>query len=355
MAQLLIALALLAGNAFFVGAEFALISARRTQIEPRAAAGSRIARITLRAIERVSRMMACAQLGITLCSLGLGAVAEPLVAHWLEVPFAALGIPAWLLHPLALVLALAIVVYFHMVLGEMVPKNLALAGPDRAALALGPVLYGIVQMLKPAVIALNAIANGIVRLCRVEPQEEVSSTYTRDEVSALVAESHQEGLLDSVEHQLATRALSMPERTARSILLPLDRLVTVPEHATPEQIEAQAARTGFSRFPIARESGELLGYLHLKDALEDEHAKRHQPFPTGSLRPLPALSPTSPLHRALSHMRRHRAHLAQLVASDGTVLGVITLEDLLEELVGEIRDAAQRTTTATRRRNDGDG
>ncbi|MBA8823856.1 CBS domain containing-hemolysin-like protein [Saccharopolyspora lacisalsi] len=348
MIQLLIALGLLAGNAFFVGAEFALVSARRTQLEPRAEAGSQRARVTLRAMEQVSLMMACAQLGITLCSLGLGAVAEPLLAHWLEVPFAALGVPAGLLHPLAFILALAIVVYFHMVLGEMVPKNLALAGPDRVALALGPVLYGIVRLLKPAMLVLNATANGIVRLCRITPQDEVSSTYTRDEVAALVAESRQEGLLAPTEHQLITGALSLPERTVRSVLLPLEQLATVPEHTTAAEVEGSATRTGFSRFPIATDAGGLLGYLHLKDVLDDEHTQPHQPIPSARLRPLPTFSATTPLHQALSHMRQHSAHLAQVVAEEGTVLGVITLEDVLEELVGDIRDATQRTITDTR-------
>jgi len=146
-----VAVALLAGNAFFVGAEFALIAARRTQIEPRAAEGSRAARLTLRAMERVSLMMAGAQLGITMCSLGLGAIGEPAVAHVLEIPLGALGVSGALLHTIAFAIALAIVVFLHMVLGEMVPKNIAIAGPERSALVLGPALYGVVTVLKPLI------------------------------------------------------------------------------------------------------------------------------------------------------------------------------------------------------------
>ncbi|GAB3285908.1 hemolysin family protein [Parasphingorhabdus pacifica] len=348
MGGILIAILLLIGNAFFVGAEFALISARRTQIEPKAEAGSKIAQTTLRAMERVSLMMAGAQLGITLCSLGLGAVGEPAVAHLLEVPFAALGVPEALLHPIAFAVALVIVVFLHMVLGEMVPKNLALAGPDRAALILGPVLWGIVWVLKPAITALNWVTNSILRLFKVQPKDEVASTYTHEEVSALVAESRQEGLLDAHEHELLVGALSFPERTVSSVLIPADVLVTVPEGITPAQVEVRAAQTGFSRFPVTDGDGKPLGYLHLKDVLEDDQDNRTRPIAAKWLRTLATLRPTDPLHLALGQMRQRGAHLAQVVDADGARLGVVALEDVLEELVGEIRDAAQRTTARRR-------
>ena len=163
-----VAVVLLGANAFFVGAEFALISARRATIEPRAAAGSRRARTTLAAMENVSLMMAGAQLGITICSLGLGAIGEPAVAHLIEAPFASAGVPGALLHPIAFTIALAIVVFAHVVIGEMVPKNIALAGPDRAALLLAPPLAFIVRVLKPVIAVLNAVANLSLRAVKVQ-------------------------------------------------------------------------------------------------------------------------------------------------------------------------------------------
>lgn len=156
LTSLLILVVLLALNAFFVGAEFALVSARRSQIEPRAAGGSWSARATLRGMENVSLSMACCQLGITMCSLGIGAVGEPAVAHLLEVPFEAMGVPSAFVHPVALVIALIIVVYLHMVLGEMVPKNITLAGPDRAALILGPPLYLVTIVSRPVIWLMGA-------------------------------------------------------------------------------------------------------------------------------------------------------------------------------------------------------
>lgn len=337
-----LAVALLIGNAFFVGAEFALVSARRTQIEPRVAEGSRAARMTLRAIERVSLMMAGAQLGITVCSLGLGAVGEPAVAHLLERPFAALGVPEGLLHPVAFGLALMVVVFLHMVLGEMVPKNIALAGPERAALLLGPPLYAIVTVLRPVIWLLNQVANLVLRALRVQPQEEVSSTFTRDQVGGLIGESHREGLLDEREHELLTGALRFDEQRVADVAIPAADLATVPATVTPAELEELCARTGFSRFPVTRDGGELIGYVHLKDLLRISAGERDAPLDPSWVRPLSQLSTEQGLRDVLAVMQRDGAHLAA-VRDPGTdrLVGVVALEDVLEELVGEVRDAAQ--------------
>jgi CBS domain containing-hemolysin-like protein len=342
---------LLALNAFFVGAEFSLVAARRTAIEPRAAAGSRRAAVTLRAMEHVSLMMAGAQLGITICSLGLGYLGEPAIAHLLEDPFHALGISDNLIHPVALVIALAVIGFLHVVLGEMVPKNIALAGPDRAALFLAPPMATIVRALRPAIVALNAMANGVLRLVGVEPKDEVTSAFTRDEVAGLVDESRREGLIDPEEGELLVGALKFEERDACSVLLPLDRLQTVPPTITPQELEAVAARAGYSRYPVC-EDGALIGYLHLKDVLEFEDVHRNRPIAREWIRPLIDVPAAARLRTVLATLQRSRAHLARVVGEGGTVLGVVALEDVLEELVGEIRDEAaltSRTPRAARR------
>ncbi len=341
LTALLIALALLIGNAFFVGAEFALISLRRSQIEPRAEAGSRPAKITLKAMENVSLMMAGAQLGITMCSLGLGAIGEPAVAHLLEVPLDAMNVPESLLHPIAFTVALGIVVFLHMVLGEMVPKNLALAGPTKSALLLSPILYAIVFILKPLIVTLNAIGNTILRLFKVEPKDEVASAFTREEVAALVAESKKEGLLKKSEHELLEGALSFPERSVRTVLIPTSRLEVLDIGITAADVEARAAQTGFSRFPVRDTEGELVGYLHLKDVLEEDPAKRIRKIAAKRIRPMPTLAADEPLDSALRLMQERGTHLARVHEPDGTFIGVVTLEDVLEELVGVIRDATQ--------------
>lgn len=340
---LIVAVLLLAGNAFFVGAEFALISARRTQIEPRALAGAKTATVTLLAMENVSLMMAGAQLGITMCSLGLGAVGEPAVAHLIEGPFAALGMPEAFLHPTAFAIALSIVVLLHMVLGEMVPKNLALAAPTRTALLLGPPIYAIVFVLKPLIRALNALSNAFVRLLRTEPRDEVASAFTREEVAALIAESRREGLLGPHEHQLLKGALSLPELTVRSVLIPIDKLVTVEQGASSADVELKAFQTGFSRFPVTGSKAELTGYLHIKDVLEIQQNKRLQPIDEKRIRPMPTLHADDLLDAALKKMQQRGTQMARVNDDAGTLLGVVAMEDVLEELVGSIRDAMQRT------------
>jgi len=342
-AALLLAVALLAGNAFFVGAEFALISARRTQIEPQALAGSRRARTTLRAMEQVSLMMAGAQLGITLCSLGLGAVGEPAVAALIEGPLESAGVPDGLLHPIALVIALSIVVYLHMVLGEMVPKNIAIAGPERSALLLGPPMYAVVRVLKPVIGLLNWSANAVLKLLQVEPKEEVSSTFTVQEVAGLVAESHREGLLDEDEHQLLLGALDFVEGTAARVVLPLAELVTVPRQTTVRELEDLCGRTGYSRFPVVdHEGGDVVAYVHVKDLLGTPAEVRDEVLPDKRLRPLATVLEGDSLREVLSQMQSRGAHLARVLdpQSQRTV-GVVALEDVVGELVGEVRELAQ--------------
>ncbi|MBS46080.1 MAG: hypothetical protein CMH83_23460 [Nocardioides sp.] len=342
---LLVAVVLLAFNAFFVGAEFALVSARRSQIEPHAQAGSRMARTTLRAMEDVSLMMAGAQLGITICSLGLGAVGEPALAHLIEPAFEAAGVPTALVHPVAFVLALAVVVSAHVVLGEMVPKNIAIAGPDRAALVLGPPMLGVVTFLRPLIVGLNAIANATLRMLRGEPKDEVTSAFTREEVAALVEESRGEGLLEAGEYDRLAGALGFTEKTVESVLLPPSELTTVVRGSSAADVEALCASTGFSRFPVVDTDGSWVGYLHIKDVLQPEEDRRHLPLDDRWVRPFAVVDRAAALHEALEVLQRRGAHLARVV-EDGTTVGLATLEDVIEELVGEIRDAAHHEENA---------
>lgn len=339
---LFVSLLLLLANAFFVGAEFALISARRSVVEPQAEEGNRLARATLGAMENVTLMMAGAQLGITVCTLGLGALAEPAIAHGLEAPFESLGLPEALVHPAALVIALGIVGSLHVVLGEMVPKNIALAAPDRSAKALALPLRVIVFVIYPATAVLNWLANLVLRVIRIEPRSEVASSFTRDEVSGLVEESRREGMLDAHESHLLAGALEFEERDASSVLLPMDIIETVPVTVTPAEVEEIAGRTGFSRFPVSRD-GQMIGYLHLKDALEFEDIHRNRPIAESWVRPLPTVRARDALRSVLETMQGSGAHLARVIGDDSRTLGVVALEDVLEELIGEVRDATQHS------------
>ncbi len=339
-AAIWLGLVLLLGNAFFVGAEFALVSARRTKVEPKAAAGSRVARTTLRAMEGLSQMIAACQFGITVCSLGLGAVAEPALAHLIEPVAEAMSLPDAWLHAVAFTLAMACVVYLHVVLGEMVPKNLALAGPERAAMVLGPPMVAIVTLLKPIVYGLDAVANGVVRLFGVQPRNDVISTFTLEEVEAMVDESHDEGMLDEGEYERLAGALGFTSRTVEGVLLPLDQLETVPKGARATDVEAACAQTGYSRFPVVGDDGELVGYLHIKDVIQADPHGRARVVEDKWIRPLAEVQLSDTLVSALQTLQAQGAHMAKVVRDDGMVAGVVTLEDVIEELVGEIRDAA---------------
>lgn len=343
----LVLVLLLLGNAFFVAAEFAMVSARRDQIEPRAASGSRTARVALKGIEDVSTSLAATQLGITACSLVIGAVGEPAIAHLLEVPMLALGLPTELAHPVALVISLLIITFLHMVLGEMVPKNMAIARPAAAALMLGPVLHVFVVILRPFIWLMNVTANLVVRhVFRAEPRAEVASAFTSEEVAGFVAESGQEGLLDDDQLELLTGALGFEHLTTADVAIPAGELRTVPASASVAEVERLCAETGFSRFPVTSGDGTLVSYLHVKDLLGSSPEHRNDPIPPGLFHELITVPKDAKLQKVMRTMQRHRVHLA-LVQDTGTKAGeasVVAFEDVLEELVGEVRDATSATS-----------
>lgn len=330
--QLLIGALTLITNAFFVGGEFALISVRRSQIEPAALKGSRRAKTTLWGLEHLSALMATAQLGITVSSLVLGAVAEPAMAHLLEPPFHAIGVPDALIHPIAFVIALSLATYLHMLVGEMVPKNIALAAPAQTALLLGPPLVALTRALRPVVFGINAFANALLRLMKVEPKDEVASVFTDDELARLVKDSSAAGLLDPEDGERLQDALELGTRPAGEVMVPLDKMITVGHDITPQGLERAAAANGFSRLPVTGPGEAILGYLHIKDALGA--ADRTQPFPRGTLHPITKVALDTPLDDTMTAMRAAGTHLAAVTGIKGTVLGFVTMEDVLEELVG---------------------
>lgn len=330
--QLFIGLLTLVVNAFFVGAEFALISVRRSQIEPEAQAGNRRARSVLWALEHVSALLAAAQLGITLCTLVLGIVAEPAIAHLLEPVFDAIGVPHGAVHPISFVIALALATYLHMLLGEMVPKNIALAEPVRSALLLGPPLVALARALRPVIFTINALANGLLKLLRVEPKDEVSATFSDDELASLVQDSGEAGLLDDRAAERLRDALELGRRPVRDVVMPVEQVVYAKAGTTPEQLERLSVESGFSRFPVIDTGRRILGYLHVKDALDA--TPRDLPFPVTAMRPIARVRATTPLDDVLTAMRRSRTHLAAVLDEDGRPEGLVTMEDILRELVG---------------------
>ncbi|MCX4510479.1 MULTISPECIES: hemolysin family protein [Streptomyces] len=330
--QLLVGFLTLVVNAFFVGAEFALISVRRSQIEPLAEAGDRRARSVIWGLEHVSALLAAAQLGITLCTLVLGVVAEPAIAHLLEPVFNAVGVPHGLIHPISFVIALGVATYLHMLLGEMVPKNIALAEPTRTALLLGPPLVALARTLRPVIFTINAFANALLKLLRVETKDEVAATFSDDELARMVRDSGAAGLLDDRAAERLHDALELGRRPVADVVMPVERVVYAQVGTTPEELERLSAESGFSRFPVVDSTRKILGYLHVKDALDE--APRDMPFPVTAMRPIARVRAVTPLDDVLTAMRRSRTHLAAVLDEDGTLAGLVTMEDVLRELVG---------------------
>jgi CBS domain containing-hemolysin-like protein len=337
-AAILVAVLLLAANALFVGAEFALISARRDRLESMAADGVHRARTVIRAGEKLSLMLAAAQLGITISSLGLGALGEPVVAAQLERLASPFDVPDTVLHTVSFVIALGIVTVAHILLGEMVPKNIAIAGPERTALWMVPPLVAWMRLMRPVIAVLNWIANHVLLMFGVQPRDELESAYSPDELANLIADSSREGLLDSQEQRRLTQTLATRQRTVVDVLVPISKLTTVPAEPTVGDIERAVALTGFSRFPL-RAGEHLVGYLHVKDVLDLLGRPPDTLVPAASVRPLPDVHSAAKLDEALALLRRSGSHLARVLGPDRQTLGVVALEDLVEEYVGTVRDA----------------
>ena len=332
---------LLLANAFFVGAEFAVISARRSQVEPLAEAGRRSAKTALWAMEHATLMLAMSQLGITICSLLILNVSEPAIHHLLEVPLHLTGWPEGVVSTIAFIITLVLVSYLHVVFGEMVPKNLSFSVPDRAVLLLAPPLVFIARIFRPIIVALNATANGVLRLVGVEPKSEANSTFTLEEVQTIVDQSRREGVLEDASGTLSA-AFEFTTKRVHDVAVPMSGLVSLPPTATPGDVERAVARHGFSRYVILGDDGEPDGYVHLKDVIDLDDDEFDDPIPAKRVRRLISIFAGTDLEDALATMRRQGAHVARAFDDQGRTTGVIFLEDIIEELVGEVQDATRR-------------
>jgi CBS domain containing-hemolysin-like protein len=329
---------LLAVNAFFVGAEFAVVAARRSQIEPKAQAGSWAAGVALKAMERASLMLATSQLGITVCSLLILGVSEPAIHHLFDDLLHGLPLSYESISAIALVLTILIVTVLHVVIGEMVPKNLAFSLPDRAVLILAPPLAAVAFIFKPVIFTLNRMANLLVRWSGFEPKDEAQSVFTLDEMATIVEQSQKEGKFDD----RAGAVSATIEFTAKKVLditVPLADIVTLPEGSTPLDVEREVAQRGFSRYVLVDEAGEPTGYIHLKDIIDRDD---DEPIPAKRVRQLTSLYRGLDLEDALAQLRKSGAHIARVFDASGETEGLLFLEDIIEELIGEIQDATRR-------------
>ncbi|MDO4911179.1 MAG: hemolysin family protein [Corynebacterium sp.] len=341
---LILTVVLLLINAFFVAAEFALISSRRDRLESLIEAGNQRAKKVHYATEHLSDMLAGAQLGITIASLILGKVSEPTIAHLIEEPAHALGVPDELLHPIGFVMALSIVTVLHIILGEMVPKNIALAGPERVAMVVVPTHMHFVTLVRPLIWVMNHCAGLTLKLFGIEQKDELDTNIDQDQLATMISASRLEGLLDAEETSRLTNALRSETRKVTEVMIPTDKLRTLalsPSGPTLGELADLVDETGYSRFPVTSSAGDaFIGYIHVKDVLDRliaPDSRREERIDPRILRPLTNLDASEMLDDALRAMRRKSVHIAQ-VRNNGTVVGIVALEDLIEEYVGTVND-----------------
>lgn len=342
---------LLLANGFFVAAEFAYITARRSVLE-QTPGGS--ARIAVGLNKNLSLSLTAAQLGITMASLGLGAVAEPAVAHLLEQALGFVPLSEEVIHVIALIVALLIVVFLHMVIGEMAPKNIAISSPERSATALARLFRGFIILFRPLIALLNAIANGVLRMFGVKPADSLEVGHSADDLAVIIATGQQEGVIEEFTHRLLTGAIIFGDLDAAEAMIPRPDVVAVPVSAALAEVERVMKRTGHSRIPVYGETlDDIHGFVHVKDLMGVADEARDRVIEPGLVRQILFVPESAHINSVLDEMRRTRIHFAVVVDEHGSTAGIITMEDIAEELVGEIRDEHDRRERGSIRAREG--
>lgn len=323
-------------NGFFVAAEFAFTAANRHNL---AARPSRSARAALVAAEDLSFTLAGAQLGITIASLVLGFVAEPAVAAVLEAAIGAVvEIPSGVLHTISFIISLSIVVFLHMVIGEMAPKNIAIADPDRSALMMAIPFRVYTTLLKPVIWVLNELANLALRLFGVDP-DAIGQTHTADDLASMITAGRREGVVEEFAHRLLTGAIDLGGLEATHVMVPRPDVTALPITTTPAEFERAFTAQGYSRIPVfADDLDDIRGFVHAKDLLQLSPDALDRAIPEEIVRQALVVPGSAHVDRLLEDMRRNRNHLAVVIDEHGGTAGIVTMEDIVEEVVGEIRD-----------------
>jgi len=343
-AGIAVAVLLLALNAFFVAAEFALLASRRSRIEQLAAEGDRRARHALAGLREITLMLAGAQLGITMCSLGLGAVAEPAVAGVIEgILGEAFTLSDTTRHIIAFSIALSIVVFLHMVVAEMAPKSWAISHPEKSALLLARPFRLFVGVLRPLIRFLNGLANITVKAFGVEPQDERAMAHSASDLLLLIEESAGHGGIAAEEHELFARSLELSGLTAADAMTVRRDIVAAGAEATADMVAAEAHRTGRTRIVVHEgDLDHVRGFVHVKDLLRLPVGTWASTSVGALTRPIMVTPEQHGLEDLLLEMRTRRQHISLVVDEHGMVMGLVTLEDVIEELIGDFDDESDR-------------
>jgi CBS domain containing-hemolysin-like protein len=329
---------LLVANAFFVAAEFAVVSAKRRRLEVAAAFGGRSARAAVHNSRELSLGLAGAQLGITVATLGLGALAKPAVADLLEPLLGLTPMPEAVAPVIATVLAVAVVVFLHMVVGEMAPKSWAISHPERSAILLGLPFRMFMASTRWVLRVLNAAANGLLRLWNVAPVDEATVIQGPAELQLLLDTSREHGLIEAADEELLSSVLDLSGTPVYAATLPLTDVIAVPAEARAAEVEQRSRESGRSRLVVLDGVGGPTGLVHVRDAVlaQPDTPVAELAYPTT------CLDPHQSVVEAIARMRADRSQLALVAASDGLIIGITALEDLLERVLGEFDDETDR-------------
>ncbi len=328
---ILLAILLLIANGFFVAVEFGLIATQRAQLEEKAKEGNRRAKTALAAVTDLNTQIAGAQLGITMASIALGLIAEPSVAHVLEDTVLS-GLAEGPRHTIGLIIALSLVTFLHILIGEMVPKNIALADAPATAMWLSPIHTLFVRIAKPAVWALNGMANFVLRLMGITAVDERASAKTPEELAMLLEEAHVGDVLDDHDFGLLSGTLQLGGASIREAVVPWEQVDRAPVDASIAEIEARMAESGHSRLVLVGEDDEPMGWCHAKDLLAVDADNWNEPLSQHRRRRLILVDHESAAEDALEQMQKERAHFVLATANNERV-GILTIEDVLEVLV----------------------
>ena len=337
---------LILANALFVAAEFAIVGASRTQMEHDAAEGSRLAQRVARILESPrlqDRFIATTQIGISLASLGLGMYGENVLAGWIETRLAPYDAYRWFAaHTVASVVAVAILTYFHIVLGEVVPKALALQAAQSTVLYVSPVITALQLAISPLVSVLNAAGNGLLSMLGVTRQGNAGERYhTTEELQLIIRESQEGGMLRGESGRILRELFEFGSLTAGEVMVPRVRLVGIPSGTDVDELRQIIRSNPHTRYPIYNgDFDHIVGSVHIKVLLR--HLVANRPVTTRDARPLPYVPATAPLDQLLSSMRRNRAHMAVVMDEHGGTAGIVTIGDLFEEVVGDITEGRAR-------------
>src|SRR3954462_2937033 len=347
---LLAAVLLTAITGFFVAAEFSLTTVDRGAAEEAAQAGDTGAAGVVKALRGLSTELSAAQLGITLTTLVVGFLAEPALGGLIEPVLTAIGLPEGATAPIAVALGIALATFLQLILGELGPKNMAIARPLRTAALVAPGLRGFTRVTGPAVRALQAVANGIVRRLGIEPREELDDVRGAEELAAVARRSAEEGDLSPIAARLLRRSLGLRGKVARDVMTPRTRLWTLSSAATAADVIDAAIRSGWSRFPVyGADLDEVTGVVHVKHAVAVPDEERNHRTAGELAEPVLAVPSSLHLDPLLDLLRDQGLQLALVVDEWGATHGIVTLEDIVEELVGEITDETDRPLRQLRR------